>query len=240
MGMGFQPKKKTNKALENDQKQLETRLRNALMMVQMQLNQMSQKVSMLERQAELIDYRSLATMKLAQDKFVFTEAEHDAAAETLRIATFTEQSERDNETRNLKPTDEGLVNDVVYVFRIDAFEGATVRGVDGNEIPNPNAGVKIESLSLLRMKVAYGAGEFPKEIEDQLAGAKAGETRSFEIVAPKTLGSWEGRPVRFNVDVLQTFKAEPKEVPVTGTGETVTAETAAAPLAVVSSDEQPN
>lgn len=251
MGIGFrkgnrQEPKKTAKALEGDINQLEARVRNAVMMLQMQLQQMNQRLVQAEQQAELIDFRSLSTLKLLVSKGAFTNEEHDAFAELLRIEAFEAQSARDNAERGLVVADPDTTLDtgVTYVARIDAFEPDVITtpgteatmtepATEAKMEPNPEAGKKIEQLSMLRMKVTFGSKEFPPEIEEQLKGGIAGSGRSFTIKCPNELGVYAGKTVTFAVTIIQLLKPAPKSVAV----EPATVE--AAPEAAVAPDDAP-
>ena len=216
--------KKTAKALESDIVSLEGRMRNVVMMLQMQMQQMNQRLVTVEQQAELIDFRSLATLKLSVAKGLFTNEEHDAMAELTRIDSFNDQSDRDTTARGLVPAADGtgLDKDLVYIARVDAFEPAVLvtpaveatKDAPGTEAviaPNPNAGKKIDQLSMLRMKVTFGSGEFPGVFEANFKGAKVGETISFTLECPKELGAFAGKTADFQVNVLQILET-PKPV----------------------------
>jgi hypothetical protein len=192
-------RKKSAKELEGGILSLETRVRNAMMMLQMQLQQHIQRLVNVEQSMEMIDFRSLATLRSAVEKGLFTNEEHNAIAEIARIESFNVQSEQDNAIKFLKPApEEALADGLVSVSNVEAFD------VDGK---------KIERLSMLRSKVRFGGGEFPKAIEEQLLGAKQGETRSFTIECPPEMGPYAGQKVSFTFNVLQVLKADPPPPP---------------------------
>jgi len=251
MGIGFrkgarQAPKKTAKALEADIQQLSARAQNAMMLLQMQLQQVMQRVVTLEQQSELLDFRSLATLKVLVNNGSFTNEEHDAMAETLRIEAFNTQSEAESARLQLQVADPDTTLDkgIVYVARVDAFEPAmlstpaieatdTAPAVEATVAPNPNAGKKISELSMLRIKVTFGSEEFPSDIEKHYAGAKAGDTVSFTAEIPKGIGTFAGKNVDFKVSVLQLLKTPEPEAETNETADEEATPSDAPKLSVV-------
>ena len=135
-------------------------------------------------QIKLPDYKNL---KLAKKKAQITDKDINSVIKSLR----TKLAQRLDTGRPAKEGDELTIN-----FEGTDKDGKKINGASGQDYP-----------------LILGSGTFIPGFEDNLIGAKAGDTKSFEVTFPKDygVGILQNKRVTFKVDVtkVQELK-EPK------------------------------
>lgn len=218
----------TKREVFEDHGQRINQLADAIQQLQMllfrNLQQVVARMGALERQCEVIDYRSVATRSLLIDKNVFADAEHLDRARVLRIADFEEESKKDDEKRQLLPVEGdaqlGQFATVEVETRYpEVIEVISVADPNVKEsLPHPQAGKKVEELSTIRSKFMLGSGTFLPELELKLVGMKIGESRDVALKLSPAYGEYAGKDVIFNVKLFDLKKGPeaPKAAPTDG------------------------
>lgn len=159
-----------------------------------ELNKLKQELALISEQVKLTDFRSLATMKLLEDKNLVTSDEHIVKAEEIQISNFEEASLLDDAKRNLMPVlGRGAQNGDSLTVSVEAFD---------------STGAKLEKLSMMRMKVNVGEGAL-LELEPHLAGLVAGETKEVVVKLGKAHGEFADQDVKFAIKALDLKVAPP-------------------------------
>jgi len=201
MGYGFQKKKKTAKVLEADTANLKDAFLQNFSRLANKVGELGAQLKTIGTQATTADLRGLATLRVLVEKGILTLEENDRMAETIRIEMFNEQDAADSLRNGLQLTDAGIGPDTIFTFRLDA------------EYPldSDRVGESIPELSMLRSKMEFGEHHdiFPANFEEQLLGAKAGETRIFTMPCPKTFGAWADKPVTFKAQIFSVLTPPP-------------------------------
>lgn len=191
-GMTRKKGKPTVKQMQGQQNQILDQVNLYFSMFQGRINELEAKVSRQERQLAVVDTRSAALSRLLTGKLVVTEAEMKEAMDAVFIDAFDSRVKVEDAQLKLSVVDEAIAEGTTYVVKFDTFEN----------------GERKASISSLRSQVQFGTGQLPKEFEAGVLGAKAGESRSFEIDAPAAFGpAYKGRKLTFSVDVLAVKRA---------------------------------
>ena len=195
---GFrQARKPTTKAVENRQNTMEQQFGQILQMMQVANNALRQQINQLNGRLETLEYRSLATMRLGEQKAVFTPAEHAITAEAIRVEVFNEASLADDTARGLTPSTTGVIAaGSVVEMRLIATD--------------PTTGVEIPGLSMLRSKITVGKGELSKVVEAGLIGTHVGATETFTVTGDEDFGPYKDKQVAFSAHILRVLELPSK------------------------------
>lgn len=195
MANGMQKKKPTVKEEKLKREILEGAYQDLVRWISTNFVQMNNEASAIRRQLEAVDTRLVAITRLLIKKAVFNDAEIKEAVEEVQIDTFNASAAAEDASLGLEGLDGPVGPGTTYIVQFETSEG----------------GKRNAALSSIRSQVQFGTNQLPAEFEAQIAGLEAGDSKEFEIDAPKEFGpAYAGRKLTFKTTIW-TVKV-PKKV----------------------------